>query len=622
MIKIGSCLGCLGAIGRLVYSGAIVDQVESLTGLPPRYDQYVRRGLSRRSLLRLALSAPAIAGLSWAAVVVNADRASAQGIVDVESFRDGVRTDDEILAAAFDAASAGGEVRFGQSVTYTLTTTLAPDLTDKPGLVINGRGATIYAPSTVGVIFSPQGTSFPVESQPALTAAIPTQTRTLRVSSTSGMQPGDLVQIFSAELFDGDTNTGGEIRQEMARIESIPDANTIVLQARTWNTYSTAGYSVKLAHYRPVRDLTIKDLTVASDRASAKCVGLQTSYFDGLTYSNVRAYSCAGYGLDAYGGFNLMATGCRATKCSLESWENLPEGIGPAGYGFHTAAVHGVAWISCSGTANRHSFDAHKTRDLLVQGCTAEDDKSSGISTHGVDTAKIVDNTVRESGGGIVVRGTNNTIVGNSILGVIIGEESAYQSFVNGIYVGIYGGQQGAGGYCGTNLVIDNNYVDVSGADYLAVQTSPDGIRVDSPAINAKITNNTIKGFPQRGIALRGNGNASVLISRNRIDCSSQQDIVDGPRNRPAIYLKPVGTSSSFVSTDIQIDDNTVFSWDPNVGIVVAGGSTRSPVSNDIRIGRNTVSVISLDDGYYGPKIKVDGNRTQIGEPSVVRLEP
>jgi parallel beta-helix repeat protein len=582
----------------------------------------VSRGLSRRKLLRLALFGPAVAGLSCAAIVTNAHKASASSVIDVESFRDGLRTDNEILAAAFDAASAGGEVRFGQDVTYTLAATFAPDLTDKPGLVINGRGATIYAPSTVGVIFSPQGTRFPVEFQPKLTAAITTQTRTLTVSGTTGMQPGDLVQILSDELFDEETNTGGEIRQEMARIASIPDANTIVLQAPTWNTYSTNGYSVELAHYRPVRDLTIKDLTVASDRASAKCAGLQTSYFDGLTYSNVLAYGCAGYGIDAYGGFNLMATECRATKCSLESWENLPEGIGPAGYGFHTAAVHGVAWISCFGTANRHSFDAHKTRDLLVQGCTAEDDKSSGISTHGVDTAKIVDNTVRESGGGIVVRGTNNTIIGNSVLGVIIGAESAYQSFVNGIYVGIYGGQQGAGGHCGTNLVIDNNYIDVSGPEFVAEQTSPDGIRVDSPAINARITNNTIKGFPQRGIALRGNGNASVLISRNRIDCSSQQDIVDGPRNRPAIYVKPVGTSSSFVSTDVQIDDNTVFSWDPNVGIVVAGGSTKKPVSNDIRIGRNTVSVISLDDGYYGPRIKVDGNRTQIGEPSVVRLEP
>jgi parallel beta-helix repeat protein len=599
-----------------------MEQVEILTGLPPGYHGSVSRGLSRRKLLRLALFGPAVAGVSCAAIVANAHKASANSVIDVESFRDGVRTDNELLAAAFDAASAGGEVRFGQSVTYTLTTAFAPDLTDKPGLVINGRGATIYAPSTVGVIFSPQGTKFPVESQPKLTAAVTTQTRTLKVSDTSRMQPGDLVQILSDELFDEETNTGGEKRQEMARIESIPDANTIVLQAPTWNTYSTNGYSVELAHYRPVRDLTVNDLTVASDRANVNCVGLQTAYFDGLTYSNVRAYGCPGYGIDAYGGFNLVAVGCRATECTLENWKNLPEGKGPNGYGFHTAAVHGAAWINCFGATNRHSFDAHKTRDLLIQGCTVENDQSSGISTHGVDTAKIVNNTVRNSGGGIIIRGTNNTITGNSVLGVKIGEESAYQSYVNGIWVGIYGGQQGAGGYCGTNLVIDNNYIDVSGPKFLAAHTSPDGIRVDSPAINAKITNNTIKGFSQRGIALRGNGNSGVTISQNRIDCSGQQDIVDGPRNRPAIYVKPVGTSSSFVSTDIQIDDNTVFSWDPNVGIVVAGGSTKKPVSNDIRIGRNTVSVISLDDGYYGPRIKVDGNRTQIGEPSVVRLEP
>jgi len=582
----------------------------------------MKRVISRRNALTLALSVPAIVGLGAAAATARAARAFADTHIDVESFRNGVRTDNEILAAAFDAASAGGEVRFGQGVTYTLTTAFAPDLTDKPGLVINGRGATIYAPSTVGVIFSPQGTKFPAESQPKLTAAITTQTRTLKVSDTRGMQPGDLVQIFSDELFDNETNTGGEQRQEMARIESVPDANTIVLQAPTWNTYSTNGYSVELAHYRPVRDLTIKDLTVGSDRANVNCVGLQTAYFDGLTYSNVLAYGCATYGIDAYGGFNLVAVGCRATNGSLENWKNLPEGKGPTGYGFHTAAVHGAAWINCSGAMNRHSFDAHKTRDLLIQGCTVENDQSSGISTHGVDTAKIFNNTVRNSGGGIIVRGTNNTITGNSVLGVITGEASAYQSYVNGIWVGIYGGQQGAGGYCGTNLVIDNNYIDVSGPKFLAADTSPDGIRVDSPAINARITNNTIKGFSQRGIALRGNGNAGVTISQNRIDCSGQQSIVDGPRNRPAIWLKPVGTSSSYVSTDIQIDDNTVYSGDPDVAILVAGGSTASPVSGDIRVRRNTIGVISLDDGFYGPKLEVDGNRTQSGAPSVVRIAP
>ena len=578
----------------------------------------VKRVVSQREALKFALSAPALTGLGAAVATVGAQRASAEGLIDAESFRDGVRTDDEVLAAAFDAVAAGGEVRFGQGVTYTLTKTLAPRLTDKPGLLINGQSATIYAPSAVGVIFNPGGTKFPDDSQPKLTEAITTQTRTLRVSSSGEMQPGDLVQIMSDELFDAVTHTGGEVRQEMARIESIPDANTIVLQGPTWNTYSITGYTVKIAHYRPVRNLTVKDLTVSSDRVEAHCVGLQTSYFDGLTYSNVTARHCAGYGIDAYGGFNLTAIGCHALQCCLESWVNHPEGDGAAGYGFHAAAVHGARWIGCSGTENRHSFDSHKARDVLIQGCTAEGDKSAAISTHGVDTARIINNTVRGSGGGIVVRGTNNTITGNSIIGVIIGEKSAYQSFVNGIYVGIYGGQAGAGGYCATNLVIDNNFIDVSGPEYRAEQTAPDGIRVDSPAINARITNNTIKGFPQRGIALRGDGNASVTISQNLVDCSGQQEIVGGPRNRPAIYMKPVGTSPSLVSTDIDIDHNTVVGGDPKVAVLVAGGLTASPVSDDIRIRWNTVGVINLDYGLYGSNIEVFGNRTDTGAESTI----
>jgi parallel beta-helix repeat protein len=574
-------------------------------------------GLSRRELLRLALSAPAIAGLSSAAVVANAHKASAQGVIDAEAFRDGVRNDNEILAAAFDAVPAGGEIRFGRGVTYALTSTLAPDLTGKPGLLINGQGATLNAPSTVEVIFNPKGTVFPYGSRPVLTTAIRTQIRTLTVSNTDGMRSGDLVNIYSDQLFDAETNTGGATRAEMARIESILDANTIVLQDPTWNTYSLTGYTVKLAHYRPVRDLTIADLTVASDRRVLS-VGLQTAYFDGLTYSNVSAQHCASYGIDAYGGFNLTATGCHATQCSLVTWKDLPDGAGAGGYGFHTDSVHGARWFGCSGTENRHSFDAHQTRDLVIQECTATGDKSSGISTHGVDTARILDNTVRASGGGIVVRGTNNTITGNSVLGVIIGEESAYQSFVNGIYVGIYGGQLGAGGYCGRNLVIDNNYIDVSGPQFVAADTSPDGIRVDSPAVNARITNNTISGFPQRGIALRGDGNTGVIISQNRIDCSGQSNIADGPRSRPAVYVKPVGTSPGLVSTDISIDHNIVVGGVPTGSMMVAGGSTASPVSNDIRVRWNTVGVINLDDGSYGPTIEVMGNRATDGDETVV----
>lgn len=577
----------------------------------------MKRAISRRTAIRFGLSAPALFGLVATAATAGAQKANADGLIDAESFRDGVRTDDEILAAAFDAVPAGGEIRFGRGITYSLTSTLAPDLTDKPGLLINGQGATLNAPSTVEMVFNPRGTVFPYGSRPALTAAITAKTRTLSISATAGMQPGDLINIYSDQLFDEETNTGGAIRAEMARIESIPDANTIVLQGPTWNTYSLDRHTVKLAHYRPVRDLTIKDLAIVSDRATFS-VGLQTAYFDGLTYSNISAHGCALYGIDAYGGFNLTAKGCRATQCSLVTWKGLPDGSGAGGYGFHTDSVHGARWYGCSGTENRHSFDAHQTRDLLIQECTAVSDKSSGISTHGVDTATIRENTVRASGGGIVVRGTNNTIVGNSIVGVIIGEESENQSFVNGIYVGIYGGQLGAGGYCGRNLIIDNNYIDVSGPQFVAADTSPDGIRVDSPAVNARITNNTISGFPQRGIALRGDGNSDVTIFRNRIDCTGQENVADGPRSRSAIYIKPVGTSPRLVSTDISIDHNTVVGGFPTGSILVAGGSTASPVSNDIRVRWNTVGVINLDGGSYGPTIEVIGNMAANGDETVL----
>lgn len=572
------------------------------------------RLIARRQALKLALCGPAVGGFGTLVPNVNPPRAFAGRIVEVESFRDGSRTDDEILSAAFAVAGAGSEIRFGPGVTYAITKTFAPDLTDKPYLVVSGQDATIFGTASVGVIFKPSGTVFPLESE--LIEAITSPTRILKVSNTTGIQPGDLIQIASDELFDSDTNTGGEARQEMCRVEAVPDVHTVTLHANTWNTYSTTGHRVKIVHYRPIRNLTIESITLESDRKSLSTVGLQTCYFDGLLYSDVRARKCPGYGIDAYAGFNVTVIGCNVTQCSLETWENLPAEVGPAGYGFHTAAVHNAAWIKCTGAENRHSFDSHRSRNILIQECTVEHDKSSGISTHGVDTAKIVNNTVRSSGGGIVVRGTNNTISGNSILGVIAGEDSANQSFVNGIYVGIYGGQEGAGGHCGTNLIVDGNYVDVSGPEYRAVNTAPDGIRVDSPAINAQITNNSIKGFPQRGIALRGDGNSKVTIARNFIDRSGQVDIADGPRSRPAIFIKPMGSNPRLVNRDITIDRNTVVGGLPESTIAVSGGLTVLAVSDDIRIRWNIADLVNLSIGKYGRNIDVHGNRTDGGDES------
>jgi hypothetical protein len=546
--------------------------------------------------------------------MANAVNAVASETVFVENYRNGVRTDNQILEAAFAAVSSGGEVKLGPGVTYTLTSTLAPVLTDKPGVTINGQGATLTG-SGAFALFNPKGTVLSAGSRPTLTAAITSRTKTITVSSTSNLQAGDIVHIESdTELFDSTTNMGGEIKQELARIWSITNGTTAVLQGKTWNTYSITGKTVTLTRYRPMRNITIKDLTLLGTR-TLNSIGLQAEGFDGLTLSNVRAEGFAVTGLYCAGGYNVDYIGCSATKCSVEDFASTPGGTGSGanGYGMWVLAVHGAKFIGCFGTRNRHTFDSHKSRDVLVQGCTVEHDKSCGISTHGVDTTKILDNTIRECGGGIVVRGTNNIITGNTILGMIIDADSGGQSYSHGILIGIYGGQTGAGGFCATNLILENNYIDITGFGGAVADTGGYGIYIAAPANNASVSGNTIKGFGQSGIGFRGDGNSNVSVIGNRIDCTGQQNLVDGSTNRAAIMFNPVSGASTIVNTDMNIINNLVIGGIPSNIVYIYGATSATYVSERIRVigNRSTASCSSYGvylHNYFGAGVEVYNN--------------
>ena len=556
--------------------------------------------------------------------MANAVNAIASETVFVENYRDGVRTDNQILDVAFSALAAGGEIKFGPGVTYTLTSTLAPNLTAKPGVTINGQGATITGAITN--LFTPTGTVFAFGSRPTLTAAVTSRTKTLTVSSTAALQPGDLVNIASnAEVYDANSGTGGETKSEVAEIRTIVSPTVVELEGRTWNTYSLTGYTVTLAHYRPMRNITIKDLTLQSpDRTTARS-GLLAFYFVGLTLNNVRAKGFMTAGIYSYGGINVNYLNCHATECSKETFPEsgvTPDGAN--GYGLWVQSTVGSKFIGCFGRRNRHTIDAHASFDMTFLNCTAENDRSSSFSTHGVSTTKIIGCTSRESGGGIVVRGTKNTIIGNHILGLTYGNDSGYQTYGAGIIVGLDTGNRG--GLCGTDLIIENNFIDISGYTITAESTSGHGIWLNSPAINARISGNTIKGFTQSGIAVRPLlVNDGLEISNNLIDVSNQQGtgLSDGPVNRPAITLLPklgVPDPDVVYSRNVNILDNLVTDGVPSHIVYMRGGGGSGNEGERIRITGNRSAescssyAVYLQE-HFGADVEVHGNEvTSTGE--------
>jgi len=546
--------------------------------------------------------------------MADAVNAIATETVFVENYRDGVRTDNQILVAAFNALAAGGEIKFEPGVTYTLTSTLAPNLTAKPGVTINGQGATLTGAITT--LFSPAGTRF-LGSEPTLTAAVTARTKTLTVDSTAALQVGDLVNIYSdGEVYDADSGTGGATKNEVAQVRAIVSGTVVELEGRTWNTYSLTGYTVKLAHYRPMRNVTIKDLTVQSaNRITLDTVGIQANYFFALTFDNVKARGFTTSGIYAYGGINVSYLNCHAIECSAETFSSS----GANGYGFWVQSTVGSKFIGCYGRRNRHTIDAHNSFDMLYMGCTAENDRSASFSTHGTSNTKIIGCTSRESGGGIVVRGTNNTIIGNQILGMITTAESGNQSYGSGIIVGLDAG--GRGGLCGTNLIIQNNFIDITGFTTTVSATSTGtGILINSPAINARISGNTIKGVTNHAIAVRPILVSDGLeISNNLIDVSNQQGagLSDGPVNRPAIFLQvKLGIADPGVVyyRNVNIIDNLVTAGVP-LNIVYVRGGNGSGASKGERmrvIGNRSAQSCSGEavylQEYFGSKVEVYGN--------------
>lgn len=547
------------------------------------------------------------------------DKAAAKAAVGfrtvyVEDYRDGIRTDDEIIEAAFDEVTEGGEIRFGGGVTYTLSEAFTYDLSATPNVTVNGQGAVIEAGDGIDEpMFVLSGE---LVGSTTLSTAITARTDTIVVGSTSGMEVGDLLRLVSSgEKYDSVTSGGGALKEEICRVKSVVNATTVTLDGRTWTTYLLGANTVTVDHLRPVKNLTVKDLTVRGESGLPYGSGLQVWYFDGAQLLNVRAEDFGHIGLKGFVGTNLTGIGCRAERMGVDSW---PEGSveGQNGYGFWSQGVVGVKWIGCYGSNNRRSFDCHASWDVLFQGCTAENDSSAGIGPHGMAYIKIVDCTVRGCGGGIIVRTGQNVIRGNHVYDVIIGNG---QSYVDGIIVGIAEEQSGAAGYSGHDLIVENNVIDISGPAYLTTDSRGNGVRIQTQLVNARICGNIIKGVGKEGINWIGLLADHVDVSGNILDVSGQQNLSNGSVNEPAISFNPAGNGTA---TDLIIAHNQVSDGIPDNAIYVAGGANsgdrweRIKVIGNIATSCSGAATINLA-GYFGEGIEVRDNITDPDIPAV-----
>jgi len=513
------------------------------------------------------------------------------GTVNVGDYRNGVRTDNEIIAAAFADLESGGCIRFEQGRTYTISGAIDCDLTGLDNVLVDGQGATLDAPVMTGRVFTVRGTE--AATTTTLTAAVTDRIRTLSVASSAGFAAGDVVLIISdTELFNNERDY--YFKQDVARVESV-GSGTIVLDAPTWNSYSiSGGATVTVTRYDPVRNLKIRDLSFTGPGTGLNQFGLTIRYFDGVDISNVRVDGVGTQGISANDGIDLKVSNCSFFNCNQDSY----------GYGVIAGSVHSVKFINCYGSNNRHSFDVDSSRDILFLGCTAEGDKSSGLSTHGnTDMTKIVNCTARDCGGGIIVRGRNNLIQGNSVIGTRLTTDTN-QTYKSGIRMSSELG--------GTDLWVLDNYIDVSGPDQSSEASY--AFNCETSINNARIMRNYFGGGGTHVMNIQGPTNTNLQIADNYIDCSSQEaGLAAGFHMGILIYDQSAGSGNN--STGIDIERN-VITGALHSGIRIHGSDSASPVTDDVRIHHNRIgacgtNAIATIYGYFGSNVQVYANETE-----------
>lgn len=537
-------------------------------------------------------------GVTYNAADWNPATAPAGKTVDVESFRDGVLTDNQIMTAAFAAVTAGGCVRFGQGKTYVVSTGSSYDLTSKPNVFVDGQGATIDGSAVAsGCILRLTGGTGSVTT--TLSAAITARTKTLAVASTIGFAAGDMLKMRSSgESFNPDRTTA--VKQEMARVAAVVDGTNLALESYTWNTYSLTGYTVSVTKVPALRNLRVSDLTVRGAGGGSNQTGLQITNFDGVRLTNITVDGAGVEGLAGATGMDWTATNCRSQFANAAG----------VGYGFHVTEAHHVKFIGCFGRSNRHSFDVDEVRDLVYQGCSAVGDNSAGISTHGsTDTVKFLGNTVKDCGGGLVARGKNTSIIGNSITGSRTLADST-ESYLHGITLGDNNANYGQG-LAGIGLLIRDNDIDISGPDWAG--TSSYGILCTGLMQDVEISGNRIRGFSAHGIHSKGDNGIRVYINDNRIDCTGQLGTY-GTTASHGIFLSPTHAVGGNTYNQVELRGNKISGALYN-GIRIKGNPDNSgPVSDNLVITGNEVgdcgvARVSVSDGYYGSRIEVWGNQ-------------
>lgn len=527
-------------------------------------------------------------------------------LLNVESFRISGMTDNQVISAAIAAVVSGTTVRFESNRTYTITSQVVMDFSGKSNVTVDFSTAKFSVPSLTGIFMLVGGTM--QLGVTTASASITSRTSTITVVNASSFVAGDIIRITSSgEIFNPERPTV-YFKGELARVSSV-SGNTITLASPTLDTYDAVTYTVNVGKMSAVRNLKLIGGSFVGAGSGGNQHGVQVRYFDGATITGLSVENSEYIGLQPSEGFDLNVTDFRVRKCNKDAY----------GYGITLQGVHGATITASHGRENRHSFDTSgaeiPSRQIAFEYCTATNDRSAGISTHGnTDGTLMVGNRITDCGGGIVARGSRTKIDRNIIVGTKTTAQDA-NSYFHGISLGDYSVDYGVG-RAGYDVEITNNYVDVTNPNQSsAAGQAASGLFSTVAITNGRIKDNTFVGFAYHGMYLIGDTVRSLDIEDNIIDCSFQYGTA-GVDFLYGIAITPThSTVSGNNAQSVRIRGNKIIS-PKKAAVWVNGNSDNAAPTDDLDISDNRISGVSvagqrgvnLSTGYYGSKIRINRN--------------
>jgi hypothetical protein len=536
--------------------------------------------------------------------------------IDVEDYRV-VGNDLATLQAAFAEVVSGSTIRFGQGLTYTITSGLAVILSSKSDVTIDFNGATIEAPEVDNAIFTINGEFW--ANPTTVASAIAQGATTITTAGSGTLVAGDIITLrSSAEPFNPDRPTE-YLKGEIARVAAV-SGTTVTLESPTLYSYSVTGNTVTVGRITPVTRLTILHPSIigagSGDGGTAQ-IGVYVRYFDDCTIVRPHVVSAKRSGVVGMTGYNLKVTGGSVEDCNETG----------LGYGIRALSVDGVTFAYNKGRRNRHTLDADSfaptspipSRNVFYFRNEAEDDSSAGISTHGgCDIAHVAHNITRNCGGGFVLRGRANTVVYNEVHGSKTHGENS-ESYQHAYLFGDDTPHAFGLGLVGIDLVFENNFADISNPRWATDDETSFGVYCTARLVRARIANNRLAGFSSHGMFFKGTGGDDVDITGNHLDCSGQTGTANGILLDPATAaaftglriksgnrisdatgtpIKIVGTGTA--STGVEVIDNAYPGWSSGAPVDLTEGSFTDPtVGGGMVVSDGIRQLVQLTQAAY-----------------------